>query len=228
MEQVLERQPVLTALEGGEALRLARRVAAARALPWPEEPGAVSGVAGFAANLTHHPGREVAVWATLPNQQGVLGLFAGERLLATADRTLGAVRAVQPVALPGVEHLALMVDDAYDNLTGGFLRELRQRIYIWDGRGLRQLFLGKLEGEQFWHARWENPRAPQVWKRQRTTGEVDLVGGELTYNLKEEWLEAVGRADQPVPPPAKFRPVSEKKTLERLRWNPRLRRFEPI
>lgn len=228
MEEAKELQPVLTALEDAEALRLARRAAAARGLSWPDEPGAVRGAAGFAANLTHHPGRERVAWATLPGQRGVLGLFAGDKLVATADRALGQITAVQPVALPGVEHLALMVDDQYDNLTGGFLREARRRIYSWDGRGLRQLFVGILEAEQFRHARWENASAPQVWKRQRTTGEVELTGGELTYNLKEEWLEAVGRVDAPIPPPEKFRVVREKATLERLRWNPRLRRFEPV
>lgn len=150
-------QEILTVLPDTEAQRLARRLAGARGIPWPTGPvsgsvsgpvpgpAAVSGVGGFTAHLTHLPGRDAVAWATVGKTHGLLGLFSDGRLLAAADRSLAPVLRVQAVPLPGLPHLALMVDDLADETPG--VSGERRRIYVWDGRGLRQLFLGALQAD---------------------------------------------------------------------------------
>ncbi|HEY3367907.1 MAG TPA: hypothetical protein VGK74_22845 [Symbiobacteriaceae bacterium] len=217
----------VTALPEEEALRLARRAAGRRGLTWPDVASAGHGVGGFTLDMTHHPGPETVVWATLGKQDGVLALFAGPKLLATADSSLGEVLRVQPVDLPGLPHSALMVDDRVDQMAGAFYREERRRIYVWDGHGLRQVFTAPLLREQVRHARWENPRARAAWLLDRTVGDVALTDGFLTETLRQERLEAPGTQRDPVPPPGAFRRLEQQTEVKRYRWNNRLRRFDP-
>ncbi|MGE5676325.1 MAG: hypothetical protein ACM3XM_20980 [Mycobacterium leprae] len=219
---------VSVALPESEALQLVRRAAAARALPWPAEPGQVHGVGGFCLQVTEHRRRECVAWATLGKNDGVLGLFSDGRLLATADGSLAEVRAVQPVPLPGLPHFALIVDDRNDQRIGAFTLEERRRIYVWDGHGLRQVFIAPLLVEQLVHRQWVEPAAPNVWRLNRTQGNVELVDGNLTVSRRQEVLEAPGRPTQPAPPASNFRLRTSASTTARYRWNSRLRRFDPI
>lgn len=219
--------PPLIALSGAQAEQLARRAAGARGLQWPSDPRDVRGVGAFSAELTNLPGRETVAWATLGKNDGVLGLFSeAGKLLASANDSLAEVLRVQVASLPGLPHGALIVDDRYDELVGAFLREERQRIYVWDGRGLREVFRGPLSGEQYTHAQWENPRAPQVWQLLRTAADIHLRDGVLTHVIREHKLQAPGSARSPIPPASSFRLVSEKVEERRYIWNSRLRRFE--
>lgn len=223
-----ERAPLAVVLPDAEVIRLLRRVAGARGLPWPSQRADLHGVGGFQMDLTNRPGRERVVWGTLRKDEGLLGLFVGERLVATADRGLGEVTGVQPLSLPGLPHLALLVDDRVSNLVGAFTRAERRRIYVWDGHQLREAFVGSLLDEQLFHARWENPRAPNVWRLQRSTGDLTISDGTLIYEVKRERLESPGSPQAPVPSPAAFRLIDQREEVERYRWNPRLRRFEAL
>lgn len=217
---------MLEALPPQQAEQLARRAAAARGITWPENGGRKPVVAGFAADLTGHPGLEQVVWANLGNQ-GLLAVFAGGKLVGT-DTELGQILRVQPVTLPGLPHLALMVDDRYDAMVGAFLVEERRRIEVWDGRGLRTVYRGVLSAEQYHHAQWDNPRGPAVWRLARSSGEINLRGIMLTEQVRREQLEAPGSPQAPIPKAEAFRRVSEESTQRRLQWDARLRRFEPL
>jgi hypothetical protein len=124
---------MLTVLPHAEALRLVQRLAGARGIAWPADPGAVTGVGGFQAPLTHRPGPDAVVWATVHQHNGLLGLFSDRKLVAPLS--LPQVTRVQALPLPGLPHLALMVDD----------RDGRRRLYVWDGHGLRQIFRGEAD-----------------------------------------------------------------------------------
>jgi hypothetical protein len=224
----MDLQPALVALPRSEALQLARRAAGARSIEWPADPGAISGVGGFRADITGQRGQERVAWATVDHNTGVLGLFADGRLLASADRNLGRVVRVQVISLPGLPHLALMVDDLVDQMVGAYLREERRRIYVWDGRGLREVFQGQLSSEQFEHAQWRNRRAPALWRLHRTLGDTALRDGNLTYTARHQELEAAGLPQAGIPAPGAFRLLSERREERRYRWNPRLRRFDQV
>lgn len=215
--------PVMEPLDSALALRLLRRAAGARGVAWPSDP---TGVAGFRADLTGRGGRETLVWGTLGKDDGILALFDGEKLLAVANRSLGAITNVQLVRLPGLPHLAVMADDLYDEMFGAYMLEKRRRIWVWDGKGLRQAWRGNLASEQYHHVRWTNPSGPQQWQLDRTRSEVSLVGGELVQRLTEQTLWAPGRTDQPIGPLERFRVVDSKESTRRFQWNARLRRFE--
>jgi len=215
-------------LPEGEAARLARRAAGARGLFWPADERAVRGVGGLTADLAGTPGPERLAWATLNGRDGVIGLFSGDRLLDSPNRSLGEILRVQPIRLPGLPHRALMVDDRVDQRTGAYLVEERRRIYVWDGRHMRQVYLGILRREQLVHAQWTNPRAPAVWRRLRQEGEIRLKGLILSERSRIVETEAVGSPQEPVPPESRFRLRREEVQERQLRWDPRLRRFESV
>jgi hypothetical protein len=217
----------VTAIPRDEALRLLRRAAPARGISWPSDPRAVAGVGGLEGDFTDRPGTEKAVWGTLNGKDGLLVLFSGDRPIAWGDKQLAAITAVQPVVLPGLPTVALMVDDRNDQMVGAFLAEERRRIYVWDGRGLREAWRGLLSSEQYRHARWQNPRGPNLWRLDRITGQVTLRGTTLEEMIRTQQLEAPGSAQAPIPPSGSFRVVSEKDETRRFRWDARLRRFEP-
>lgn len=214
-------------LPEAEALGLVRRVAGVRGLPWPAQAGAVTGVGGMAADVAGNPGSERVAWATLNGRDGVIGLFSGDRLLDSANRSLGQVQRVQLVTLPGLPYRALMVDDLVDQRTGAHLIEEHRRLYVWDGHRMRQVYLGVLRREQLTHAQWDNPRGPAVWRRLREEGEITLRGLILTERSQTRRAEAVGSSRAPVPPDSQFRLRCETESLRRFRWDPRLRRFDP-
>ena len=210
-----------------QAEQLARRAAAARGVIWPTDGGRNKPiVAGFAADLTGHPGFEQVVWTNL-GSEGLLAVFAGGKLVG-ADTELGQILRVQPVTLPGLPHKALMLDDRYDAMVGAFLVEERRRILVWDGRGLRKVYQGVLASEKYQHARWDSPRGPAVWRLSRTTGDIHLRGIILTEQMRHERLEAPGSPQEPIPQSAAFRTTSEETRQRRLQWDARLRRFEPL
>jgi len=208
-------------LPAAEVERLLRRAAAGRGA----RRGDLHEAAGFALEMTGGGGRDRLVWGTLGKQDGLLALFSGDRLLA-AEKDLGEILRVQPVALPGLPQFAAMVDDLYDEMVGAFLREERRRIYVWDGRGLREVYKGTLESEQYRHARWDNPRGPNAWRLRRILGEVKVQGGNLTEVERTQELEASGAPDAPLPPAKVFRLLRERRQERHLVWNARLRRFE--
>jgi len=220
--QVMPR-PV-TVLGQEEAVPLLRRAATARGVGAASVPREVG---GFGLEITGPGEVGQLVWGTFAKQDGLLALFRGGRLLAAADKALGEIRRVQPLALPGLPQFAIIVDDRVDEMVGAFAREERRRIYVWDGRTLRQVYQGILEGEEYSHARWENPRGHNVWRLQRTLGEVGIQGGALTEVTRIQQLEAPGAPDAPLPPSSAFRMISEKRAERRLVWNARLRRFDP-
>ncbi|HYG59436.1 MAG TPA: hypothetical protein VD902_15345 [Symbiobacteriaceae bacterium] len=226
METTLVPQAPVQALPQAEAAALARRAAAAKGMTWPAEGQPSVQSAGFTADLTSHPGTEQAVWAS-PGKEGFLAIFAGGRLVG-ADKGLGEILRVQPVSLPGLPHMGLMVDDRYDALTGAFLFEERRRIYVWDGRGLRKIYQGILQAEQYRHARWDNPRGPALWRLTRTTGEIALRNALLVERTLVEELEAPGSPQEPLPRPGAFRRVRGDTRERRLMWNARLRRFDEM
>lgn len=216
----------VTALPEAEALRLARLAAGRRGLTWPTQPSAVRGLGGFSLQMTHRPeGRERVVWFTLGKEDGVLALFADSRLLAVANQSLGEILRVQPVDLD--DRTALMVDDRTDQMVGAYYREERRRIYVWDGRGLRQVFMAPLLREQFRHARWENPKGRAAWLLDRTVSDVTPEDGLLTVTRRQERLEAPGAQREPIPPIGAFKTLDQKTDVARLRWNGRLLRFDP-
>ena len=219
--------PPVRQVPAQEALPLLRRAAGARGLAWPAGGRGVTGVGGFTGNFTQLPGDERVVWATLPGQDGLLALFQGDRLLATADKSLAAITAVQPLSLPLLPHLALMVDDRYDNMVGAYEIESHRRIYVWDGRNLRQVYEGVLASEQYRHAKWTNPRAADLWRLNRVTATIAPRGMSLVESRREEVLEAPGSPQAQVPPPSAFRVVDERTEERRFRWDPRLRRYDP-
>lgn len=221
------RTGVVTVLPEAEAAQLVRRSAGARGLDWPQGTGGVQGIGGLQADLAGDRGDERLVWGTLNNRDGVIGLFRGDRLLDSPNRGLGQVQRVQLVRLPGLPYYALMVDDLVDQRTGAYLTEQRRRIYVWDGRRLRQVFLGTLKREELFHAQWENPRAPVAWRRRQEEGEIRLQGPMLTEQVRRTEWEAVGSPQEPIPGDDRFRLRSEETEERRLQWNPRLRRFEP-
>lgn len=210
-----------------EAVRLVRRAAGARGLQWPQDARSVQGVGGFHADLAGRPGEERLAWATLNGKDGVVGLFSGDKLLDAPNRGLGQVRRVQLVRLPGLPYRALMVDDLVEQQVGAFFTEERRRIYVWDGRRLRQVYQGILKRSQLIHAQWENPRGPAVWRRSLQEGEIRLNGLMLTERTRSTEWEAVGSPQGPVPPEERFRLRREAAAERQLRWNGRLRRFEP-
>lgn len=216
----------LEALSRQQAEILARRAAAAKAINWPTSGGTKLEVAGFEADVTGHPGREQVVWANL-GKEGLLAVFAGGKLVGT-DTEVGQILRVQPVTLPGLPHLALMIDDQYDARVGAFLNEERRRVEVWDGRGLRKVYQGVLSSEQYHHARWDNPRGPAVWRLTRVKGDINLRGIILTEQMRTERLEAPGSPTEPVPPAEAFRLTGEESKQRRLQWDARLRRFEPL
>lgn len=205
-----------------EAEALLRRAATARGWRW----GDVRGTGGFLLEVTGGGSPERLVWATFGKQAGLLALFSGEKMLATLEKGLGEILRVQPLALPGLPQFALMVDDRYDEMVGAFLREARRRIYVWDGRGLREIYQGMLESEQFVHAQWENPRGPNAWRLRRTLSDVALQDGLLTESQRLQELEAPGAAGSPLPAAKAFRLLKERRQEKRLTWNARLRRFQ--
>lgn len=211
-------------LSEGEAAGLLRRAAVARGVGAASAPREVG---GFGLEMTGAGGAEQLAWGTYSKDDGLLALFRGGRLLAVADSGLGEIRRVQPLALPGLPHFAIMVDDLVDEMVGAFLKEERRRIYVWDGRTLRQVYKGTLEAVEYSHARWENPRGHNVWRLQRTLGEVTLQDGTLTEVTRVQQLEAAGSPDAPLPPDRAFRLIREQRNEHRLVWNPRLRRFDP-
>jgi hypothetical protein len=204
-----------------EVDRLVRRALANRSVSEVRQEG------GFALRLTTQAGAQQVVWATLGKQDGLLAVFSGEKLLATADKSLAEITKVQPVVLPGLPHFALMVDDRYDEMVGAYLRERRRRIYVWDGRGLREVYKGLLESEQYSHARWENPRGPAAWRLRRVRGDIALRDGVLTERTTTERLEAPGLPTAPIPAASAFRLLGQETAERTLRWNERLRRFDP-
>ncbi|HWI53030.1 MAG TPA: hypothetical protein VNT01_12900 [Symbiobacteriaceae bacterium] len=214
--------PVMV-LPASEAESLVKKAATARGL----RPESIRNTGGFALKMTGAGGPERLVWATLDSQDGLLALFSGDRLLAAADKELGEITKVQPLPLPGLPHFAVMVDDRYDQMVGAFAREERRRIYVWDGRGLRQVYQGLLGFEQYRHARWDNPRGPNAWRLRRVLGEVTVRGGDLTEVQRVQQLEAPGASDAPLPPAQSFRLLSEQRQERHLVWNERLRRFAP-
>ncbi len=221
-------QGAVTPLPEEEAAALARRAAEARGIPWPATASEVEGVGGLAADVTPHPGRERVVWATLPGQSGLLAVFADDRMVASVDRSLGAIAAVQVAALPGLPHGALVVDDRYDQMLGAFQRTRRRHIYVWDGRRLREVFRGTLLEEQLIHPQWSSPRAPRAWRLERKEGEVLLREGILEHRVRQATLEAPGGPAEEVPPRPSFQLVSVEDQVTRYRWNPRLRRFDRL
>lgn len=226
MESTQIPEATLEALPQAEAVALARRAAAARGLTWPMAAREAPVVAGFTADITSHPGLEQVVWATI-GKQSILAVFAGGKLVAT-DTALGQILRVQPVTLPGLPHLALMVDDRNDQMVGAFLVEERRRIEVWDGRGLRSIYQGVLSSEQYHHARWDNPRGPAVWQLDRMRGDILLRGIILTEKLQQEHLEAPGSPQESIPPADAFKVKTEESSERRLQWDARLRRFEPL
>lgn len=219
--------PPVRQVPAQEALPLLRRAAGARGLAWPAGGRGVTGVGGFTGNFTQLPGDERVVWATLPEQEGLLALFQGDRLLATADKRLAHITAVQPLSLPLLPHLALMVDDRYDNLIGAYQTASHRRIYVWDGRNLRQVYEGELASEQYRHAKWTNPRAADLWRLHRVTATIVPRGMSLVESRKEEELEAPGSAQAPIPPASAFRLIDQRTVERTFRWDPRLRRYDP-
>lgn len=213
--------PVL-AIDEADVTPLLRRAVARAGLTWAPPQGA----GGMRANLTGGAAPQTLVWGTLPGQEGIVGLFEGERLLATLHDGLARVEAVQAISLPGLPHLALMIDDHYDALVGAFLMEQRRRILVWDGRGLRQVFTGLLLSERAEHARWRYSRAPEQWWLHRTVGTLRLHDGDLTQTERVQRLVAPGAASEPVPPAEAFTLLSETESERRYTWNPRLRRFD--
>jgi hypothetical protein len=213
------------AIPHSEALHLLHRAALTRGVDWPADPRAVTAVGGLQGDFTSQPGPERVVWGTLNGQTSLLAVLSGERPVAWADKQLAAVTAVQPVLLPGLPHLALMVDDRNNQLVGAFFIEERRRIYVWDGRGLREVWHGTLSSEQFQHARWQNPKGPDVWRLRRITGRITLSGLMLDESLREQQLEAPGSSRAPIPPASAFHQISESEKTQRYRWEPRLRRF---
>jgi hypothetical protein len=207
-----------------EAAGLLRRAATARGIGAESAPREVG---GFGLEITGPGEAGQLVWGTFHKQDGLLALFRGGRLLAAVDKGLGEIRRVQPLALPGLPQFAIMVDDRVDEMVGAFARQERRLIYVWDGRTLRQVYQGILEGEQYSHARWENPRGHNVWRLRRTLGEVSIQGGTLTEVTRVQQLEAPGAPDAPLPPDSAFRLVREQRAERRLVWNARLRRFDP-
>lgn len=213
----------VTVLDQGEAAGLLRRAAGARGLG---AAGAPRDVGGLALAVTGAAGAEQLVWGTFGKQDGLLALFRDGRLLAAVEHGLGEIRRVQPVVLPGLPQFALMVDDRVDERVGAFFLAERRRVYVWDGRTLRQVYEGTLEAEQFGHARWEDSRGHNVWRLQRTLGEVTLQDGALTEVSRVQQLEAPGAPDAPLPAASAFRLINEQRTERRLVWNARLRRFD--
>ena len=227
--EMADAAPGLTeVLSERDVAKLIRRAAGARGLALEANLRSVRGMGGLALDVTTNPGREWLVWATVGEDDGLLGLFSGDRLLTTPPKELGAILRVQPVSLPGLPHRAIMVDDRYEEAVGAFLTEEHRRIYVWDGRGLREVYRGTLASEQYTHARWDNPRAPQVWRLVRSTGNVMLSGGSIVEERLDERLEAPGSAKEPIPAASRFRVTSRAELERRLRWDPRLRRFEPM
>lgn len=218
---------MVEALPPEETAPLARRVAGARGLVWQQTPGLLERLGGFRGKFAGKAGRQSVVWATLHKNDGLLGLFADSHLMAAADKSLGQVLRVQPLALPGLHYLGLMVDDRYNALLEAFLLEERRRIYVWDGHSLREVFRGYLLLEQFEHARWQNPKAPAVWRLRRILGDVTLRDGSLVYTRREQRLEAPGSPQEPLPPIGAFQLRDERHEELRYRWNPRLLRFDP-
>jgi hypothetical protein len=216
------------ALSPEEALPLLRRAAGARGLDWPDDPRQVSGVGGFRLKATSRPGRQTLVWATLFKNGGLLALFDEGQLLAAPNGSLARVLRVQPVALPELPYLAILVDDLYDEWTGALLREERRRLYAWDGRGLRELFRGVLASEQVVHDRWLQPKGLAVWRRAERSGQVGLEEGNLIYTLREVQSEAAGEPTAPIPAAERFRLTADRAQEQRYRFNPRLLRFEPV
>lgn len=222
----LQPDPIGT-LSEADALQVVRRAAAARGVPWPQDPKAVHGVGGLTGPFTGR-GTQALAWATIGRNGGLVGLSEGGKLLASADKALGEILRVQPVTLPGLPGYALIVDDRYDDMVGAFTREERRRIYVWDGRSLREVYKGMLSGEQFTHSTWDNPRAAPLWRLDRMTGEINLSDGTLHEVTRLQKMDAPGKADEPVPPLERFRQISETKSEKRLQWNARLRRFDPV
>ncbi|MDF2631114.1 MAG: hypothetical protein K0R39_4945 [Symbiobacteriaceae bacterium] len=207
-------------LDPGEATGLLQRAVGARMASVPR------GTGGLQLALTGSGRGDQLVWGTYQKDDGVLALFSGGRLLSVIEGGLGEIRRVQPLVLPGLPHFAIAVDDRVDEMVGAYLWEEHRRIYVWDGRTLREVYLGVLAAEEYGHARWENPRGHQVWRLRRRQGEITLQEGGLTEVTREQQLEAAGRPDEPLPPSSAFRPVSETRHERRLVWNARLRRFE--
>lgn len=218
----------IAVLPEAEAVRLVRRAAGARGLVWPQDARSVQGIGGLQADLAGSPGQERLAWATLNGRDGVVGLFSGDKLLDTPNRSLGQVRRVQLVRLPGLPYRALMVDDLVEQRVGAFLTEERRRIYVWDGRRMRQVYQGIPKRSQLIHAQWENPRGPAVWRRSLQEGEIRLKGLMLTERTRSTEWEAVGSPREPVPAEDRFRLRRETETERQLQWNGRLRRFEPV
>jgi hypothetical protein len=218
--------PAVAPLRTAQALPLLRRAAGARGLTWPADSRQVTGVGGFTGNFTQLPGDEQVVWATLPGQNGLVALFSGDRLLAAETKSLGTVEAVQPLSLPLLPHLALMVDDRYDEMVGAYLVEQKRRIYVWDGRTLREIYRGVLSSEQYRHEKWDNPRGRDLWRLTRVTGQILPKGMSLTESTKVEEWEAPGSPREPLPRPAAFHLVSERTEEHKFRWDPRLRRYD--
>jgi hypothetical protein len=214
-------EPTLVALPTGEARSLAQRVASVRHLA-----DGVQSAAGFSAKMTQLPGPEQVVFATLDKRQGLLGLFKDGRLLAAAPADLGAIERVDLIDLPGLPHSALVVVDRHDNLVGAFSVDEGERIFVYNGHELREVFSQPVLVEQFIHAQWENGRAPALWHLARTIGTVTLSGADLTYRVQQQQLEAPGAMQEPIPPADKFHVVSEFEQTKDYRWDPRLRRFQ--
>lgn len=210
----------ITVLPAGEAESLVTRAAKGA------RPGGLRQVGGITLEVTGGGGPDQLVWGTFGRQEGLMALYSGGRPVATLDKGLGEILRVQPLALPGLPAYAIMVDDRYDEMVGAFLKEERRRIYVWDGRGLRQVFAAPLESEQYTHARWENPRGPNAWRLKRVLGEVTVRDGRLTQVERHQDLEAPGAPDAPMPEPKAFRLLREDRQEKQLTWNARLRRFD--
>lgn len=223
MEGVQAMPRPVAVLGQGEAEGLLRKAAAARGIGASSAPREVG---GFALPVTGAGPPEQLVWGTFGKQDGLLALFRGGRLLTAVEKGLGEIRRVQPLALPELPQFAIMLDDRVDEMVGAFFRADRRRIYVWDGRTLRQVYEAPLEAEQYSHARWENPRGHNVWRLQRTLGDVALRDGALTEVVRVQQLEAPGAPDAPLPAASAFRLLDEQRTERRLVWNARLRRFD--
>jgi hypothetical protein len=216
-------EPTLIALPTAAARIMAARVAAARHLA-----DGIQSAAGFSAKMTQLPGLEQVVFATLDKRQGLLGLFKDGRLLTAAPADLGAIERVDLIDLPGLPHAALDVVDRHDNLLGSFSVDERERIFVYNGHELREVYNQPVLLEQFTHAQWENGRAPALWHLARTLGTVTLSGGDLTYRVQQQQLEAPGPVQGPIAPADKFHLVSEIEQTQHYRWDPRLRRFQLV